>query len=137
MLSLSNKSRFSLSFDMITQSCVKFQENINQKQDDIDIFINDYIKQNIEQSDYVKKWVFTETYIKSLSIVTINRIIQEHSNENDINDLIEYYLKIFKQMEVVLEEHISLIEKENNENIKRNMAAIVLLNSITYSNFLF
>ena len=138
MISISNKNHSRLSFDMVSQTNIHIAfENEDYKQNDIDIFINDYIKQNINQGDDAKRWAYTQSYSRSLSNDTINRIVHQYGNDKIANDLVEYYFEIYQHMEFVFEKHIDMIEKEKIENIKRNIVSFVLFNSITYSNFLF
>lgn len=132
MLSLSN----SLSFDMVSKTTV-LHKTKKRKQNDIDTFINEYVKQNINQGDDTKRWIFVQDYTQNLPIHIVDRIIHKYGSEKITNDLIEYYFEIYKHMEFVFEKHINMFEKESDESIKRNMICLILFNAITYSNFLY
>ena len=131
MLSASN----TLSFDMITKTTIYNRKN--NKNNEIDIFINEYLKKNIDQGDILKKWEFIREYIRKMKIDDIDIIINKYSNDEIVNELIEYYYEIFQNIEFVFEDHINMIENVSNNTIKRNLVSLILFNSITYSSFLY
>jgi len=131
MLSASNI----LSFDMITKKTIYNRKN--NENNEIDIFINKYLKKNIDQGDILKKWEFVREYIRKMKIDDIDIIINKYSNDEIVNELIEYYYEIFQNIEFVFEDHINMIENVSNNTIKRNLVSLILFNSITYSAFLY
>jgi len=131
MLSASNI----LSFDMITKKTIYNRKN--NENNEIDIFINKYLKKNIDQGDILKKWEFVREYIRKMKIDDIDIIINKYSNDEIVNELIEYYYEIFENIEFVFEDHINMIENVSNNTIKRNLVSLILFNSITYSAFLY
>ena len=131
MLSASNI----LSFDMITKTTIYNRKN--NENNEIDIFINKYLKKNIDQGDILKKWEFVREYIRKMKIDDIDIIINKYSNDEIVNELIEYYYEIFQNIEFVFEDHINMIENVSNNTIKRNLVSLILFNSITYSAFLY
>jgi hypothetical protein len=131
MLSASN----TLSFDMITKTTIYNRKN--NKNYEIDIFINEYLKKNIDQGDIPKKWDFVREYTRKMKIYDIDIMINKYSNDDIVNELIEYYYEIFENIEFVFEEHINMIENVSNNSIKRNLVSLILFNSITYSAFLY
>uniref|UniRef100_A0A6C0J2Y0 Uncharacterized protein n=1 Tax=viral metagenome TaxID=1070528 RepID=A0A6C0J2Y0_9ZZZZ len=131
MLSASN----TLSFDMITKKTIYNRKN--NENNEIDIFINKYLKKNIDQGDILKKWEFVREYIRKMKIDDIDIIINKYSNDEIVNELIEYYYEIFENIEFVFEDHINMIENVSNNTIKRNLVSLILFNSITYSAFLY
>lgn len=130
MLSASN----TLSFDMITKTTIY---NKKKKSDEIDIFVNEYLKKNIEQGDITKKWDFVREYTRKMKISDIDIIVNKYSNDEIVNELIEYYYEIYDNIEFVTEEHINMIENVSDISIKRNMVSLILFNTITYSAFLY
>ena len=130
MLSASN----TLSFDMITKTTIY---NKKEKSDEIDIFVNEYLKKNIEQGDIPKKWDFVRDYTRKMKISDIDIIVNKYSNDEIVNELIEYYYEIYDNIEFVTEEHINMIENVSDISIKRNLVSLILFNTITYSAFLY
>ena len=124
----------SLSFDMISRTTIRHNKKNNIH---VDIFINDYLQENIDQCNDKKRWMFVIDYVKNISMNIVDKIIQTHGNEKIINDLIKYYFETYKHMEFVFDKHINMIEQETDENIKRNMISLILFNVITYSSFLY
>lgn len=144
MLVINNNPKHHLSFDMVSKKNIRHYhtENIEQKdrqdrQDHIENFINEYLLENIEQGNDVEKLRYVERHVKNLSNDDINMIIKQYGDETIENDLINYYIEIFKHMEFVFEKHINMIENETDEQIKKNMTCLILFNAITYSSFLF
>lgn len=131
MLSVSN----TLSFDMISKTTI--YNNKNNENNEIDIFINLYLQKNIDQGDVPKKWDFVRKYTKKMRLYEIDNMINKYSNDDIVNKLIEYYYEIYNNIEFVGEEHINIIENVPNISIKRNLVALILFNSITYSAFLY
>jgi hypothetical protein len=111
----------------------------NKKTDnnEIDIFINEYLKKNIDQGDIPKKWDFVREYTRKMKIYDIDIIVNKYSNDSIVNELIEYYYEIFENIEFVFEEHINMIENVSDISIKRNLVSLILFNAITYSAFLY
>lgn len=135
MLIVSNDDhKHHISFDMVSKKNVKHRYN---KIDLVENFINEYLLQNIEQGNDAKKWKFVEKYMNHLSIDDINAINKQYGTKQIENDLINYYIEIYKNMEFVFEHHINMIENETDEKIKKNMTSLILFNAITYSSFLF
>jgi hypothetical protein len=124
----------SLSFDMVSKKTIRHR---NENKDDIDKFINEYLSKNINQGDDANRWTFVLNYSKKLPINIVDKIIYLYGNDKIVNDLVKFYFEIFQHMEFVFEKHINMIERENDENIKRNMVSLILFNSITYSSFLY
>jgi hypothetical protein len=111
--------------------------NKKEDNDEIDIFINEFLKKNIEQGDIVNKWDFVREYTKNMKLNNIDKIVGKYSNEKIENELIEYYCEIYKSIEFIYEEHINIIENVSDISIKRNLVSLILFNSITYSTFLY
>jgi len=130
MLSVSN----TLSFDMVNKKTIYNKKTDNNE---IDIFINEYLKKNIDQGDIPKKWDFVREYTRKMKIYDIDIIVNKYSNDSIVNELIEYYYEIFENIEFVFEEHINMIENVSDISIKRNLVSLILFNAITYSAFLY
>lgn len=130
MLTLTN----TLSFDMVSKTTIRHRK---ENKDEVDKFINEYLIQDINQGDDKNRWIFVNNYTKNLPIEIVDKIIKQYGNDKIVNDLVEYYFEIYKHMEFVFDKHISMIEKEADENIKRNMTSLILFNAITYSSFLY
>ena len=107
------------------------------KNDEIDTFINEYLSKNIEQGDIPNKWEFVREYTRKMKIYDIDIFVNKYSNDEIVNELIEYYYEIFENIEFVFEEHISMIENVSNNSIKRNLVSLILFNTITYTAFLY
>jgi len=131
MLSVSNM----LSFDMITKTTIYNRKN--NKNNEIDIFINEYLTKNIDQGDIPKKWDFVREYTRKMKIYDIDIIVNKYGTDSVVNELIEYYYEIFESIEFVFEEHINMIENVSDISIKRNLVSLILFNAITYSAFLY
>jgi len=133
MISLLN----TLSFDMVSKTTIRHIKDSKENKDEIDTFINEYLKQNINQCDDTNRWIFAQEYTKNLPIKIVDSIVHKYGNYKIANDLVEFYFEIYKHMEFVFEKHINMIEQEADENIKRNMTTLILFNAITYSSFLY
>jgi len=95
------------------------------------------LKEKIDQGNIVKRWEFIRKYSRRMNLKDIDIMITKYSNDNLINELIDSYYEIFKNIEFVYEKHIDMIENETNISIKRNLVSLILFNTISYSTFLY
>jgi len=125
----------SLLFDMVSKTTI--YNSTKKGNEEIDLFINEFLKEKIDQGNIVKRWEFIRKYSRRMNLKDIDIMITKYSNDNLINELIDSYYEIFKNIEFVYEKHIDMIENETNISIKRNLVSLILFNTISYSTFLY
>lgn len=125
----------SLLFDMVSKTTI--YNSTKKGNEEIDLFINEFLKEKIDQGNIVKRWEFIRKYSRRMNLKDIDIMIAKYSNDNLINELIDSYYEIFKNIEFVYEKHIDMIENETNISIKRNLVSLILFNTISYSTFLY
>lgn len=125
----------SLLFDMVSKTTI--YNSTKKGNEEIDLFINEFLKEKIDQGNIVKRWEFIRNYSRRMNLKDIDIMIAKYSNDNLINELIDSYYEIFKNIEFVYEKHIDMIENETNISIKRNLVSLILFNTISYSTFLY
>jgi len=125
----------SLLFDMVSKTTI--YNSTKKGNEEIDLFINEFLKERIDQGNIVKRWEFIRKYSRRMNLKDIDIMIAKYSNDNLINELIDSYYEIFKNIEFVYEKHIDMIENETNISIKRNLVSLILFNTISYSTFLY
>lgn len=111
---------------------------INRKKDDIDIFIQTYIdmfsRENLTENMTNQ---FIEDFIFNLSMLSINKIIEEHGTLEIYQNLINQYINVYDKIEYIDYNTKYMIEDINDDIIKINITKLILKDMIDSIEILF
>jgi len=104
---------------------------------DVDMFIDKYIHNFQDKiNDDTNIICFIEDFVNNLSLVSINKIIKHHCTLEIYNKLIEYYIKVYENMEYIDDKYKYIVEGYDNDNIKKNIVKLILKNIINETDIL-
>lgn len=97
------------------------------KRDDTDVFVSELIEEFTNKiMDDKSLHIFVQNYSQTMSIQSVNRIIEKYANEDTSTKVIQHYLDIYSNIEALSIEYQRMIEQESLLNVRRNIAFVIL-----------
>lgn len=111
-----------------TSTTVKtFNYSDSYKRDDTDVFVSELIEEFTNKiMDDKSLHIFVQNYSQTMSIQSVNRIIEKYANEDTSSKVIQHYLDIYSNIEALSIEYQRMIEQESLLNVRRNIAFVIL-----------
>lgn len=111
-----------------TSTTVKtFNYSDSYKRDDTDVFVSELIEEFTNKiMDDKSLHIFVQNYSQTMSIQSVNRIIEKYANEDTSTKVIQHYLDIYSNIEALSIEYQRMIEQESLLNVRRNIAFVIL-----------
>jgi len=126
-----------ITFNMTNNTPCIIRETAYRK-DDLDIFVSELMEEFSNKiMDDKALSDFVQYYSQTISIQSINRIIQKNATEDTSMKVTQRYIDIYSNIESLSIEYQRMIEKESMLSVKRNIVFVILYDIAKEVNIVF